>query len=309
MKIWLRTVCGCFILFFLTLNLPAAEFPLLPLSVPVKVWQPLYNCVDPSLQSALETSMNKNTAWKKLINSKRMAVGIVDLSDPESPRFARVNGRVMMYAASLPKIAVLLAAYVCFEDGSLKETQEIHKELKKMIRTSSNTAATRVIERIGFKKIESILKDPRYKLYDTEKGGGLWVGKRYAKEGKRVPDPIAGVSHGATVTQICRFYYLLATGKIINPARSRQMLEDLSDPGIHHKFVKVLEKQVPLVRLFRKSGTWKTWHCDSVLVWGTVWRRYILAAIVESENGEEILRDLVPVVEDLLKPESDVKNK
>jgi len=212
-----------------------------------------------------------------------MAVGIVDLSDSKNPRFARVNGRVMMYAASLPKIAILLSAYACFDDGSLEETPEIHQDMADMIRTSSNAAATRMIDRIGFDKIESVLTDPRYKLYDTEKGGGLWVGKRYAKEGERIPDPIAGLSHGATVTQICRFYYLLATGQIINPERSRQMLEDLSDPGIHHKFVNILENNVSLERVFRKSGTWKTYHC-------------------ESNVGEKILRDIVPLVEDLLRP-------
>jgi beta-lactamase class A len=301
MNIRITIVLAGFFSLFLTLNQAVAEIPQLPLSVPDKDWQPLYNSVDPALQKALEKSLNKNRAWKKLVAAERMAVGIVDLSDSKNPRFARVNGRVMMYAASLPKIAILLAAYACFDDGSLEETPEIHQDLADMIRTSSNSAATRMIDRIGFDKIESVLTDPRYKLYDTEKGGGLWVGKRYAKEGERIPDPIAGLSHGATVTQICRFYYLLATGQIINPERSRQMLEDLSDPGIHHKFVNILENNVSLERVFRKSGTWKTYHCDSVLVWGDVWRRYILTAIVESKDGEKMLRDIVPLVEDLLR--------
>ena len=135
-----------------------------------------------------------------------------------------------------------------------------------------------------------------------ENGGGLWVGKRYGKTGKRIPDPISGISHCASATQVCRFYYLLASGKIINAERSRQMLNDLSAPGVNHKFVKELESHVPLDRIYRKSGTWKTYHSDSVLVWGEEWRRYILVAIVESSRGEQILRDLVPIVENLLKP-------
>jgi len=45
---------------------------------------------------------------------------MVDLSDPADTRFAQVNGGTMMYTASLPKIAILLAAYQCFEDGELK---------------------------------------------------------------------------------------------------------------------------------------------------------------------------------------------
>jgi len=148
--------------------------------------------------------------------------------------------------------------------------------------------------------------DPRYKLYDMEKGGGLWVGKRYSKAGKRIPDPISGISHCASATQVCRFYYLLASGKIISPQRSRQMLGDLSAPGVYHKFVKELEGHVPLDRIYRKSGTWKTYHSDSVLVWGEEWRRYILVALVESGRGEQILRDLVPMVESLLKPKDEM---
>ena len=56
------------------------------------------------------------------MRKKKMAVGIVDIGDPEAVRFARVNGSVMMYAASLPKIAVLLASAQALEDGRIKET-------------------------------------------------------------------------------------------------------------------------------------------------------------------------------------------
>jgi len=292
-----------FIFLMIAITHAHAEFPSLPLTVPAKNWHPLYDRVDYGLQKKLEAALTGDNVWGPLLARKKMAVGIVDLADPFMPRFANVNGELMMYAASLPKIAILLAAYVSFEDGSLEETPQIHHEIKKMIRKSNNASASYLIDRIGFKKIESVLLDPRYKLYDKENGvGGLWVGKRYAKTGKRIPDPISGISHCATATQVCRFYYLLAMGKIIDPERSRQILKDLSEPGINHKFVRVLGNSVPLDRIFRKSGTWKTYHSDSVLVWGKVWRRYILVALVESGKGEQILRDLVPMAEKLLKP-------
>ncbi len=262
----------------------------------------MYVSGDAKLQTALELALNAKPEWKSLIKKKKMAVGVVDLRDIDDPRFARVNGSVMMYAASLPKIAILLAVYQSFEDGSVEETDEIHADLAVMIRNSSNEAATRMIDLVGFDKIEEVLTDPRYEFYDPEHGGGIWVGKRYAKTGKRVGDPIANISHAATVTQACRFYYMLVTGRIINPERSRQMLEDLSDPGLHHKFVGVLEQRAPKARLFRKSGSWRNWHSDSILVWGPGWRRYILVGMVESANGETIMRQLVPVVEELLNP-------
>jgi beta-lactamase class A len=173
--------------------------------------------------------------------------------------------------------------------------------MEAMIRVSSNSAATRMIDRLGgLKAVNRVLQNPRYGLYDPKGPGGLWVGKRYAKSGPRLPDPVYGISHAATVDQACRFYYLLATGRLISPAASREMLELLADPGLKHKFVAPLSQRAPKARLHRKSGTWKQWHADSVLVWGPDWRRYILVGMVESTEGEQILRRLVPEIEAVL---------
>jgi beta-lactamase class A len=265
-------------------------------------WRPLYHLVDASLQSKLEKEFLSVPKLRKLIARKKLAIGVVDLNG-ETPRFARINGNKMMYAASLPKIAILLAAYQAFEDGSLEETEEIHNELINMIRSSSNQAATNIIDRVGFDKISSVLQDPRYELYDESRGGGLWVGKRYAKTGRRHPDPINNISHGATATQICRFYFLLANHKLISQKRSEQMLSDLSNPALNHKFVKSLTKLAPNAELYRKSGTWKQWHSDSVLVRGVKWRNYILTAMVESGDGSKIIESVVPLVENVLRAE------
>jgi beta-lactamase class A len=230
-----------------------------------------------------------------------MAIGLVDLSG-EIPRFARVNGDKMMYAASLPKIAILLGAYASFEDGSLEETTAVHKDLGDMIRVSSNAAATRLIDQIGMKKIQSVLKDPQYGFYEEKRGGGLWLGKRYARTGPRVGDPVNNISHGATATQVCRFFYLLSTGRLISPERSEMMLADLADPKLHHKFVSQLDERAPKAKMFRKSGTWQQWHSDAIMVRGTRWRDYILVGLIESENGESIIRQVLTAVEELIVP-------
>jgi len=249
----------------------------------------------------MEKRLNENPEWARLIRSKKMAIGLVDLNG-EQPRFARVNGNQMMYAASLPKIAILLGAYVSFEDGSLAETDEIHKDLGDMIRVSSNSAATRLIDAVGMKKIQAVLKDQQYGFYDEKRGGGLWVGKRYASAGPRVGDPMFNISHGATATQVCRFFYLLAQGRLINAERSAQMLSDLADPHLHHKFVSQVEERAPDAQMFRKSGTWKQWHSDAIMVRGSKWRDYILVGLVESQNGERVLRQVLPAMEELIVP-------
>ncbi len=263
--------------------------------------KPLRNLIDLSLQDHLMAELKLNKKWKRLIEQKKMAVGLVDLSDPLNVKYAAVNGNVMMYAASLPKIAVLLAAEDAFEKGELQETEEIKEDLRQMICRSNNDAATRMIDRLGYEKIKEVLTDPVYDLYDVDYGGGLWVGKRYAKYGDRYPEPIKGLSHAATVSQVCRYYYLLAYGKLVSYERSKEMLVMMVNPELHHKFVNTLDKAAPRAKLYRKSGTWKNFHTDSVLVWGPDWRRYILVALIEDPDGEKICRDLVTEVEKVLR--------
>lgn len=255
---------------------------------------------DEGFQAALESALDKNRSWRALIRQDKMAVGVVDLSSPPNARFASVNGWTMMYAASLPKIAVLLGAYQNVQDGVLLDSPDLHEWLVRMIRRSNNYSASCMIDLIGLKRIGDLLQ--WYNFYIPESGGGIWLGARYPLGSERYPEPIKGLYHAATVVQLCRFYYLLANGELISPERSNQMLEVLSRPGLHDKFVSVLEKQLSPDRLFRKSGDWDISYSDSVLVCGDGWRKYILAAMIEDKNGERILRDLVPVIEGLLNP-------
>ncbi|MEY3443621.1 MAG: hypothetical protein RLZZ519_1902 [Bacteroidota bacterium] len=260
---------------------------------------PLQTLVDPAMQAELVKNLNRNPHWRQLIAEKKMAVGLVDLRDRAHLRFARVNGDEMMYAASLPKIAILLASMDALEKKQIPESKEVLDDLRLMISHSDNEASTRMIDRLTYERIEKVLCDPRYKLYDQACGGGLWVGKRYASDGRRYPDPLKGLTHAASATQVCRFYYMLINGKLVNYKRSKQMLDIMVDPALHHKFVNTLDQKTPQAKLFRKSGSWENFHSDSILVWGPR-RRYILVGLIEDPDGEQILRDLVNVIEVVL---------
>lgn len=262
----------------------------------------LNSLTDFALEAQLERELSSRPEWRALIASKKMAVGLIDLRDPGNVRYAGVNGNHMMYAASLPKIAVLLSAMEAVDQGKLKETPALKKDMRLMISKSDNAASTRLIDRVGFERIEAVMTDPKYAFYDKRTGGGLWVGKRYGKGGDTHREPLKNLSHAATVAQVCRFYYLLAYGKLVNEMRSLQMLRILENPELHHKFVNTLSLIAPTARLFRKSGTWKTYHSDSILVWGEEDnRKYILVALVDDPNGENIIRSLVKPVEQVLK--------
>ena len=262
--------------------------------------KPIQEIEDPYLQSVLEKEINSNETWKRLIKGKQMSVAIVDLSDSTNFRYAGMNDNFMMYAASLPKIAILLAVMDAVDKGELAYTNDVKQDLRLMISKSNNQASTRNIDRVGYEKIEEVLRSPRHNLYDEEVGGGLWVGKRYAAAGRRYPDPIKGLSHAATTRQVCSFYYQLALGNLISTERSKEMLQIMKKPALHHKFVNTLDKIAPKADVYRKSGSWKNYHSDSALVWGPK-RKYIIVALVDYDYGEQTIRDLVRPLEKVLK--------
>ena len=82
-------------------------------------WRPLEERLETGFQEKLLGELERRERWKALIRQKKMAVGLVDLRDPRVPRLAMVNGRHTMYAASLPKIAVMYSFFEAFESGSL----------------------------------------------------------------------------------------------------------------------------------------------------------------------------------------------
>ena len=252
------------------------------------------------LYKNLKKELEKNSKWKHLLDSKNMCIAVVDLSDTNNIKYAGINDDHMIYSASLPKIAILYAVMHAVEAGEIKYTESVQNDLKLMIAKSNNAAATRMIDLVGYEKIEDVLQNSGIPLYDKKTGGGLWVGKRYASKGRRYPEPIKGISHAATAYQAANFYYLLALGKLINYNRSAQMLDVLKDPDLHHKLVNTLDNIAPDATIYRKSGTWKFFHADSVLVWGPN-RRYILVVLIKDSQGEQIIRNLVVPVEKVIK--------
>ena len=253
---------------------------------------------DKALEAQLKAAILANPTWAKLYRNKRLSVGLVDMAEEHNPRFATLNGKHMMYAASLPKIAVLAAAHDAIERGELKETAEIKKDMRLMIAKSNNAATTRMIDRISFEHIERTMRDPRHRLYDPNNGGGLWVGKRYAAGGRRYPDPMKGISHAATTDQVCRYFYLLANGELVSEQSSLKMMSYLVDPELHHKFVNTLDRVAPRARVYRKSGSWSVYHADCAMVQGPN-RNYIMTALVEDPAGEQIIRELGAVMDRL----------
>jgi beta-lactamase class A len=257
----------------------------------------LWEFTDPALQAGLEAVLD-DLGLKQAARDGRLAVTVADITSLGTPRVASVNGDAMMYAASLPKIAILLGAYHKAQSLGTAIPEDLREDVVQMIRYSSNTSATRVLEWVGREDLLALLQSPGLRLYDPEHNGGLWVGKDYASSNAFHRDPLHNLSHGATTLQVARLFYLLEAGELLNPAHTREMKAALGDPGIDHKFVKGLAGH-PEARIYRKSGTWKSFHADGALV-ESGGRRMVLVALAEDPRGGQWLADLAAPLHDLV---------
>jgi len=252
---------------------------------------------DASLQSALERVVG-DAGLQGEADHGRLALALVDATDPAAPRLAMINGDRMMYAASMPKVAILLGALAEAEAGRLPLNPATLAAMNNMIRFSSNEDATRVLRWVGVDRLAEILQSSRFALYDRAGTGGLWVGKGYGPEPAIRRDPLQNLSHGATAFQAARLYWLLATDRLLSPAMNVLMKQALSNPGIRHKFVKGLESR-PGVEIYRKSGTWKNFHADSALV-ESGGKRIVMVGIADHPEGGEWLARLAGPMHDLV---------
>ena len=254
--------------------------------------------VDNQLQRKLIGHLDK-IGLTKAVKEGRLAVALVDITDLARPRLAHVNGNEMVYAASLPKIAILFGAFYEMAAGTLKRTDSLIQDLTNMIRVSSNEAATRVLNQVGPFKLAKLLQSSPYRFYDINNNGGLWVGKAYGKGPAFQRDPLHAISHGATAWQVARFFYLVENESLISPEASREMKSMLGNPRIQHKFVAGLQAVHPDAAIYRKSGTWQTYHCDSAIV-ERDGRRYIAVALANDSNGGEWLKEIIVVMDDII---------
>ena len=263
-----------------------------------EVYPRLADSVDPTLQTGLQQSVKK-LGLATAARNGALSVALVDITNLEQPRLATINGDQMMYAASLPKIAILFGAFERIQQGDMDLNAKNHQQLVRMIRNSSNPAATNMLNKVGKQYLADLLQSPQYRLYDRERNGGLWVGKEYARSGAWKRDPIHNISHGATAFQVARFYYMLETSQLVSPELSKKMKAIMGKPAINHKFVRGLNEARPGSTIYRKSGTWRHYHADSAIV-ERDGRRYIAVALAQSNKGSYWLKRLVVAMDDLV---------
>ena len=251
---------------------------------------------DPGLAADLRRALSK-APFDRLVRRGQLSVSLVDMSRPGRIDYTGIDDSEMRYAASLPKIGIMLGVFNEIDAGNLAYTPELQEQLEGMIRRSDNKISSDLIRLVGFERIEAALRDPRWALYDPKRNGGLWVGRGYGSGiGLWRRDPLHSISHGATSRQVARFMVMMDRGELISPWASSEMKRIAGHPEIQHKFVLGLQNRPSLI--FRKSGTYKNWHADAAIVErGDV--KYVAVALVEtSQKG--VLSKLIVELDNII---------
>lgn len=228
------------------------------------------------------------------VSTRDISAGVLDLG-PSG--YAMVNGDVVRYGASLPKLLILVAAFEEEARDSLALDDETRSELVRMIRASSNEDAAALVSKLSLDAVIKVADSPRYGLHDPERGG-LWTGKRYMVDEAPEVDPASGLTHTATVRQLLRFYSMLDHGLLVSGKASEEMRRIFVDPTVPltpNMFAGALADRD--VTMLRKWGQWEDFYGDSALIEGPN-RRYVMTALLQSPQGEAFLRDFAVAVDD-----------
>jgi beta-lactamase class A len=250
--------------------------------------------VNPTLQAELERADAELRARYGL-TSGQAAAGVLDLN---TRRLAMIHPDRVEYAASVPKIGILLAYFQLHPQAVTNLDAQTRHELGLMVKASDNEMAAKFSQELGLRQIQTVLNS--YQFYDKDHGGGIWMGKHYGKGGEHIGDPVGDNSHAATVRQLLRYFLLLEQRKLVSPAASKTMREIFESPEITHDRIKfVLALSDRNVQIIRKWGTWQDWRHDTAVVIGPG-RHYILVALTHHPKGDEYLVDLAKSVDDLM---------
>jgi beta-lactamase class A len=250
--------------------------------------------VDAALQAEVER-IDAELRGQFGMATDQTAVGLLDLN---TLRLAMIHPDREEYAASIPKVGILLAYFQLHPEAATNLDAQTRHKLGLMAKASDNEIAARFSREMGLKPIQAVLDS--YHFYDAKRGGGIWIGKHYGKGDERYGDPVADHSHAASVRQLLRYFLMLEQGKLVSPAASTAMREIFASPEIPHdniKFVKGLAGRD--VKIIRKWGSWGDWLHDMAVVTGGG-RHYILVALTRHPKSDEYLATLAQRVDHLM---------
>lgn len=252
--------------------------------------------VDAELQAALD-ELDGRVAGDLGIPAGQRAFGVLDLS---GLRLALIRPDTMFYAASVPKICIVLTYFATHPEAATALDPQVERELQLVIKRSSNELAAKYSQLVGLDAIQDLLQSERYRFWEPDHGGGFWCGKHYGLDEPRYGDPLHDHSHGMTVRQALRYYLMLEQGNLESPAVCAKLKQIFAAPQLefHDKdFVAGLKGRD--VTVLRKGGLWEDWQLDTARIQHGD-QLYLLAGATHHPRGGEYLARMAAGVDDLL---------
>lgn len=265
------------------------------------------------VKKAVAETLNKFSA--KNLTEDKIAISLVDLTDPNKLQSADFRGEFKIYPASVVKMFYLAAAHRWLENGKIKMTPEFERGLRDMIVDSSNDATGYVVDVLS--NVSSGAELP-------EKEFQIWAEKREAVQ--RYFDSLGyqninikqktfcedaygreqqfrgrdGVNRNKLTTNAtARLLAEIALGKVVTPARSKQMMdlmqrdwEKKDNPDEQATGFTALGLTTG-AKLWSKAGwTSKTRH-DAAYIETPEGKKIVIVVFTEDFAGE---RDIIPTV-------------
>ncbi|HEY6119012.1 MAG TPA: serine hydrolase, partial [Pyrinomonadaceae bacterium] len=268
--------------------------------------------VDEAAKTALEKFKDKG------LKDENLSITLIDLRDPDHPVKASFRGNERIYPASVVKLFYLVAVHRWLEDKKITETPELKRAVRDMIVDSSNEATQYVVDVLtqttgGYELPQKEMEEWQQKRnavnrYFSSLGySNINVNQKtfcedaYGRE--RVSRGPNGENRNKLTTDAtARLLAEIATGKIITPEHSTQMMEllkrdysgtsnDADDQG--HGFTGIALQGMTGVKLWSKAGWTSATRHDAAYLELPNGARFVLVTFTTDHANE---REIIPTV-------------
>jgi len=268
----------------------------------------------PELQMLLTQAVGKTIEIlpPKNVKPEYIAATLIDLRDANNLKTANFRGNERIYPASVVKMFYMAALHQWLEDGKAKMTPELERGLKDMIVDSSNDATHYILDVLTETSSGSELspKDLQAFAYKRNAVNRYFAAlgytninvnqKTYCEDayGREQQFRNGGKNRNMLTTNAtARLLAEIALGKIVNPARSKQMLDmmkrdiagksnDADDQARGFTGIALNDLKITDAKLWSKAGwTSKTRH-DAAYVETSDGLKFVLVVYTENMANE-----------------------
>lgn len=266
--------------------------------------------VNQSVQGALAQCADAN------LQPEQLAVTLVDLSNPRSPRRAGYREDALIYPASVIKLFYLVAAHQWMEEGKLADTAELRRAMRDMIVDSYNEATGYVIDLLTGTTSGPELPEAEIAQWHDKRNAvnryfaslgyerinvnkKPWGEGPYGRETQAI-NLFQPNRNWLTTAAAARLMSDIALGRAVTPERSRQMMELLArDPfspsadqdNQARAFIGMIA--APGMKLWSKAGWTSQNRHDCAYIELPNGAKFVLVIFTEGHSSE---RQIIPAV-------------